>query len=136
MQNIICLVLLFYFSVKSFAQTKADSTLKAQIIEPTDFDKLLTKNILVVADFHADWCGPCQKMLPTFAQLKAEYQGKALFIKINYDLSKRLAQRYGIDEIPTMLVFKKNKMVNRLIGYMDANTMRALLKDSFDKPVD
>jgi thioredoxin 1 len=68
--------------------------------------------------------------------LKTEYQGKAMFLKINYDLSKRLAQRYGIDEIPTMLVFKKNKMVNRLIGYMDANTMRALLKDSFDKPVD
>ena len=129
-------MLFLCFLGKAFAQTNTDSSLKAKIIEPADFDKLLTKNVLVVADFHADWCGPCQKMLPSFAQLKAEYQGKAVFIKINYDLSKRLAQRYGIDEIPTMLVFKKNKMVNRLIGYMDANTMRTLLKESFEKPVD
>ena len=136
MQKIIYLILFFCFYGKAFTQISTDSSLKAKVVEPTDFDKLLTNNELVVADFHADWCGPCQKMLPSFAQLKAEYRGKALFIKINYDLSKRLAQHYGIDEIPTMLVFKKKKMVNRLIGYMDANTMRVLLKDSFEKPVD
>ncbi|MFN8353815.1 MAG: thioredoxin family protein [Spirosomataceae bacterium] len=136
MKKFVCLIIFLGLGNVLMAQEMPDTTIKAIPLTLTELEKIVKENKLVVADFHADWCGPCRKMLPSFAQLKKEFEGKAVFLKIHHDLSKPLVQYYGIDEIPTMLVFKNKKMVNRLIGYMDANTMRTLLKDSFAKVVE
>ena len=88
------------------------------------FDKLVQENALLMIDFYAEWCGPCKKMAPAIEKLKQEYVGKVKIMKIDTDANKELAQRFGIDEIPTVLFFKKGKLTWRGIGYTDEEHLR------------
>src|SRR5215469_18970349 len=82
-----------------------------------DFEeKVLKSEIPVIVDFWAEWCGPCRSLGPTFEKLSDKYQGKLSFAKINIDHDERTPSRYGVQAIPTLLVFKGGKVVDRLIG--------------------
>ncbi len=70
----------------------------------------------VIVDCWATWCGPCMRMSPIIEQLAEEYEGKAYIGKYNVDENTDFAQEHRIMSIPTILLFKDGKLVNRLAG--------------------
>jgi len=82
------------------------------------FTEAVQKNSLVVVDCWAPWCGPCFMVAPVVEDLARDYAGKILFGKLNVDENRRTAMQHQIMSIPTMLVFKSGKLVDRIIGAM------------------
>ena len=72
----------------------------------------------MLVDFWATWCGPCKIISPIIEQLAKEYSGKIVFAKINVDENHQLSNRFGIQSIPTMIVFKYGEVVDRIIGVL------------------
>ncbi len=91
------------------------------------FRDFLKKNKVVLVDFYADWCGPCQTMKPVLEELSHEMKGKIAFGKINVDQNKQSSMEYGVMSIPTMLVFKAGKLVDRLVGALPKETLKQRL---------
>ncbi len=77
---------------------------------------VLKSNVPVVVDFWAEWCGPCRVISPIIEELSKEYNGKVQFAKVNVDESPDLAGRFGVQGIPTLIIFKDAKEVGRLVG--------------------
>jgi thioredoxin 1 len=73
---------------------------------------------LVVVDCWAPWCAPCHMVTPVVEELARDYAGKILFGKLNVDENRRIAMQHQIMSIPTMLVFKSGKLIDRMIGAM------------------
>ncbi len=88
-------------------------------IEVTDatFDELVLKSEKpVMVDFWAAWCGPCRMVAPIMDQLTAEYEGKAVIVKVDVDANQKFAAEYGVRNIPTVLVFKNGEVVEKQVG--------------------
>jgi thioredoxin 1 len=73
---------------------------------------------LVVVDCWAPWCGPCRMISPIVEELALDYAGRIIFGKLNVDENPKIAAQYSIMSIPTLLVFKSGKLVDRIIGAM------------------
>ncbi|MFH0714429.1 MAG: thioredoxin [Candidatus Diapherotrites archaeon] len=85
-------------------------------LSDSTFEKAVFENKLIVVDFWAEWCSPCQIVGPLIEQLAEEYAGKIVFAKLNVDESPLTAQKFSVMSIPTILVFKNGKPVEELIG--------------------
>jgi thioredoxin 1 len=77
----------------------------------------------VVVDFWAPWCGPCRKLGPVLEEISSEFAGKVKFVKINTDENLKTAQDYSISGLPSLLVFKNGKALERLVGLMPKSTI-------------
>ncbi|MCB1501938.1 MAG: thioredoxin TrxC [Bauldia sp.] len=89
------------------------------------FAKQIERNdIPVVADFWAEWCGPCHAMAPSFARAAAEMEPKMRFLKVDTEAEPQLAARYQIRSIPTLIVFRGGKIVGQRAGAMNAGALR------------
>ena len=75
---------------------------------------------LLVVDFWATWCGPCQQFAPTFKQVAAQLEPKARFIKIETEAEQAISAKYSIRSIPTLAIFKNGKEVDRVSGALSA----------------
>ena len=82
------------------------------------FDKALAEPGLLLADFWAEWCGPCKMLGPVIEKLACDFDGKAVIGKVNVDDEPELAQRYGIMSIPTVIFFKDGQEIDKKIGVM------------------
>ncbi len=82
----------------------------------------------VVVDFYADWCGPCKKLAPTIQSLAKEYEGRISFVKVNVDRARQLAARYGVQSIPTVILFVKGEPV----GVWSGDQPISLYRQEFD----
>jgi thioredoxin 1 len=91
------------------------------ILEVTDasFDsEVLKADVPVLVDFWAEWCGPCRMLAPTVEALAREYAGKVKVAKVNVDENIATASRYGIQGIPTLLLFKSGEVREQLVGML------------------
>lgn len=82
---------------------------------------------LVLVDFWAVWCGPCQMVAPIIDELAAEYAGKVKVMKLNTDENPEIAGRYQVMSIPTILIFKNGQPVERLVGAMPKRKFKEVL---------
>ena len=88
-------------------------------LEITDatFDKIvLQSDKPVLVDFWAAWCGPCRMVGPIIDELSNEYDGKAVVVKVDVDNNQEFAAKYGVRNIPTVLLFKNGELVDRKVG--------------------
>lgn len=88
-------------------------------IEVTDatFEEIvLQSDKPVVVDFWAAWCGPCRMVAPIMDQLTSEFEGKAVITKVDVDANQEFAAKYGVRNIPTVLVFQNGEVVGRQVG--------------------
>lgn len=88
-------------------------------LEVTDatFDEVvLQSDKPVMVDFWAAWCGPCRMVAPIMDKLTAEYEGKATIAKVDVDANQEFAAKYGVRNIPTVLVFKNGEVVEKQVG--------------------
>lgn len=88
-----------------------------EILELNDasFDNGIAGDVPVIVDFWATWCGPCQFMLPIFTRMAKKYKG-IKFARVNVDEAQGISQRYQVYAIPTFLVFKGGKLVDKAVG--------------------
>ena len=92
------------------------------------FYEVLSNNTVVVADFWAEWCGPCKMVGPFIEQLAAEYEGKAAVGKIDIEENDDLATKYAIRNIPTVLFFKNGEVVDKMVGAAPKSAYEEKLK--------
>jgi len=83
-----------------------------------NFKETIKSSPAVVVDCWAPWCGPCQMIGPVVEEMARDYAGKILFGKLNVDENVEVATEYQIMSIPTLLVFKDGKLVDRIVGAM------------------
>jgi thioredoxin 1 len=112
------------------AATKAMMSSITQPIVLTDsnFTSEVTKYPMMLVDFWAPWCGPCRMVSPIIEQLSREYSGKVAFGKVNVDENQRIAASFGIQSIPTLMIFKGSKAVDVIIGAMPKAQIEMKLK--------
>jgi len=80
-----------------------------------NFKQVIASGVTIV-DFYADWCGPCRMIAPIFEELANEWEGKANVAKLNIEDSQKTTASLGITSIPTIIVFKDDKEIERVVG--------------------
>jgi thioredoxin 1 len=91
---------------------------KPVAVTDATFKEVVNNHPLVVVDCWAPWCGPCNMVAPVVEELAQNYAGKVLFGKLNVDNNRKVATEYQIMSIPTLLVFKDGRLVDRIVGAM------------------
>ena len=89
--------------------------------------EVLNSEIPVLVDFYADWCGPCKMLAPIINELSDEYAGKVKVCKINVDEQGETAAKYGIQSIPTVMLFKNGEVVETMMGFRPKDAFKAML---------
>ena len=105
---------LFGFGKKSDTSTVSG---KVGHVNAQTFDQeVLKSDIPVIVDFWAPWCGPCRMLAPVLEQVADAVDGKVKVVKLNTDEEQAIASKYGIQGIPTMILFKNGEPVSRQVG--------------------
>ena len=91
------------------------------------FEQSILHGVTMV-DFDAPWCGPCRNQKPIIDALKKNYRGKATVQKINIDENQHIAMHLGIQSIPTIILYKDGKEMNRFIGVQNNETLAKALQ--------
>lgn len=92
------------------------------------YNKVRTSDKLVVMDFFATWCGPCRMLTPIFESLSNEMSDKVDFAKIDIDRSLEVVDEYKIVSVPTMIIFKNGKEVQRIVGFVPKEQIKSKIK--------
>jgi thioredoxin 1 len=102
------------------------STVVVQITD-ANFESTVQAGKPVLVDFWAPWCGPCRIIGPIVEELAPSYQGKAVIAKMNVDDNPQVSQRFGVTSIPTLMMFKEGKLVDRVVGAMPKGELQKFI---------
>ncbi len=98
----------------------------AVIVTKENFEQeVLKSDVPVVVDFWAVWCGPCQLQSPELAKFGREHEGRVKTAKINVDEQPELSAQYGVQSIPTLILFKDGEEVKRTVGLQTLDKLNA-----------
>lgn len=87
------------------------------------FTQLIESDQLVLVDFSAEWCGPCNTLAPILKETATKLAGRAKIIKVDIDKNPAAAQKFGIRSVPTLLLFRKGEIKWRQSGVLPANAL-------------
>ena len=99
-----------------------------KVVNSNEFKSEIEKDIVLV-DFFAEWCGPCKILSSVLDELQGEFEDKVNIIKVNVDNSMDIVQQYNISNIPSLVILRKGKEVQRLIGF----SPKQVIKENIDK---
>lgn len=97
-------------------------------VDDAGFEALVRSHELLVVDCWAPWCGPCRIVGPIVDALAKEMAGRVAFAKLNVDHNPGVSQAFGIQSIPTLLVFKNGRLVDRLVGALPKAQLAAQIE--------
>ncbi|MEN8106868.1 MAG: tetratricopeptide repeat protein [Pseudomonadota bacterium] len=95
-----------------------------------------SRDVPVLVDYWADWCGPCQMQMPVLRKLVEEHDGRFLLAKVNTDKERSLSREHGIRSLPTMRLYRNGDMVEEILGAQTESTLRIILDRYIDRPSD
>ena len=107
---------------------------KPIVLTDYNFTESLKNYSVLIVDFWASWCGPCKMVSPVIDQLSAELAGKAVFGKINVDDNPRVSSAFGIQSIPTIIIFKNAQAIDRIIGAMTKTQLISKISPHIERP--
>lgn len=112
------------------AATKAmmSSITEPVVLTDSNFKSEVSKYPIMLVDFWAPWCGPCRIVSPIIEQLAREYSGRVAVGKVNVDENQMISASFGIQSIPTMMIFKNGKAVDVMIGALPKAQIEMKLK--------
>lgn len=93
-----------------------------------EFKKVINQNKPVLLDFYADWCGPCQALLPTVEKIADKYKEDFIVRKINVDKNPKLAQQFRVRSIPALFILKDKEIQEQLIGMQSEQRLDKLIQ--------
>jgi thioredoxin 1 len=103
---------------------------RAQVVTSGNFaQEVLQADLPVVVEFWAEWCRPCRLQTPIVEELAHEFGGRARFARVNVDENRSLAGQYGVQSVPTLLVFVGAVAARRIVGFQPKEVLRGLLDD-------
>ena len=88
----------------------------------------------MLVDFYAPWCGPCKMLAPILEQLAGEFTGRVKFAKLNVDEAPELAGPYDITGVPTLMLFRGGKVIDRIVGLPSPRALKASLENAVREP--
>ena len=95
-----------------------------------NFEKDIAESkVSVLVDFWAEWCGPCKQIGPILEEIAIEHESKIKVLKINIDENPQTPQKYGVRGIPTLLLFKKGKLIDTKVGSLPKSFLETWLQD-------
>ena len=103
---------------------------KVKNLSDTDFDTTIAEGVTLV-DFWAPWCGPCRMQVPILEELAESVDGQTKIAKLNVDEAETVAERFGVQAIPTLLLFKDGNEVQRFIGVQSKETLIDAISSAF-----
>lgn len=100
-----------------------------QVTDQTFQETVLDSSQPVVVDFWASWCGPCRMLGPVIDELSDDYEDKAVVVKLDVDANQVTAAKYGVRNIPTVLVFKNGEVVNKQVGVAQKQVYASMIDE-------
>lgn len=96
--------------------------------------EVMFSSIPVVVDVYADWCGPCRALAPLLDRYAEMFAGEVKFLKVNADQEPDVAQIYGVQSLPTLLLFKDGQLIDRVVGLPTVPTLTRKLESLTGRP--
>ena len=115
---------------KKLAEFKARKEMSKELVHVSDadFEETVKKHSLALIDFWAPWCGPCLALTPVIEELSKDYAGRVLIGKLNVDENPQTAECFQVFSIPTLLIMKNGREVDRIVGCVPKKNIEAALR--------
>jgi thioredoxin 1 len=111
-----------------FKEKKQEMSAEPVHVTDSNFKETVNTHSLALIDFWAAWCGPCRALAPTIEELAKEYSGKVFVGKLNVDENPLTAEQFQVYSIPTVLIMKDGKEVDRIVGCVPKEYIETALK--------